>query len=235
MIYIALTMGLLSSLHCVGMCGPIALAVPVRTTHTGLKIFRYLLFNSGRVFTYSILGLTAGLAGRGFAWAGLQQWLSILTGIMILMVILFTRYSPHFTPLHNALTGITDFLKKLFARYLKQKGSWSLFILGILNGFLPCGMVYAALLGAIATGDYWSGALFMIAFGLGTTPALMILGLSGNMLGASVRSKIKFISPALAVTVAILLILRGLSLDIPYISPVVNEGKIIKCHACREK
>lgn len=230
MIYAAFTIGLLGSLHCLGMCGPIAFALPVRTQNVGLKFMKYLLYNAGRIFTYASLGLMMGIAGKGFAMAGLQQMISIVSGILIIASVLLIH-----NPIQNAMStkitlAVKEKLKGAFRFYFQDEHWYSLFILGVLNGLLPCGMVYAALFGALASGSYASGALFMAAFGLGTVPMMMLVSLSKNVFANRLKLFFNNVTPVMACIVGALLIMRGLNLDIPFISPSITGGEVHKCH-----
>jgi sulfite exporter TauE/SafE len=97
-----------------------------------------------------------------------------------------------------------------------------MFLIGILNGFLPCGLVYVALAGAIASGDAISGAAVMILFGLGTIPAMFAASVFGKFINIGIRTKLRKAVPALAILLAAVFILRGLNLGIPYLSPRLN-------------
>lgn len=227
--YAALLMGLVGSLHCLGMCGPIALALPVRTRSLGLKFIKYMTYNIGRILTYALLGMIIGLAGKGFAIAGLQQWVSIATGIFIIVSV-FLVHDTFLLDSFSISLIIKEKIKALFKKYFQDSRISSLFILGLVNGLLPCGMVYAAILGALSTGDAFSGALFMSAFGVGTIPMMLVIGLSGSIMGFKARSVINNLTPVFACLIAVLLILRGLNLGIPYISPSLASGVIPMCH-----
>ena len=113
----------------------------------------------------------------------------------------------------------SDFVKKGFVKLTKNGSPTSLFIFGIVNGFLPCGFVYVALAGAITTGGAASGALYMFLFGLGTTPIMFATSLVGKFLSATLKQKMNKLIPVFAIILAIIFILRGLSLGIPFLSP----------------
>ena len=220
MVYIsALTLGLLGSFHCIGMCGPIALAIPLKTDSWLARIFGGVLYNLGRAITYAVMGAVFGLLGRGLVMSGFQQWVSIIMGaIMILSVITPSIYKNRF----NADKGIFSFVGKLkmsLGKLFAQRSYRSLLMIGILNGLLPCGLVYFAIAGAIATGSSASGSLFMFIFGLGTLPMLLAISLLGNMITLELRKKITKLIPYAIVFIGVLFILRGLSLGIPYLSP----------------
>ncbi|MDQ2180246.1 sulfite exporter TauE/SafE family protein [Marinifilum sp. D714] len=220
MVYIsALTLGLLGSFHCVGMCGPIALAIPLKTDSWLARIFGGVLYNLGRAITYAVMGAVFGLLGRGLVMSGFQQWVSIIMGaIMILSVITPSIYKNRF----NADKGVFSFVGKLkmsLGKLFAQRSYGSLLMIGLLNGLLPCGLVYFAIAGAIATGSSVSGSLFMFIFGLGTLPMLLAISLIGNMITLELRKKITKLIPYAIVFIGVLFILRGLSLGIPYLSP----------------
>lgn len=216
MIYIAFMIGLSGSLHCLGMCGPIAMALPVRTSDPWIKILKYLIYNLGRVVTYAILGLLIGIAGKGLALAGLQQFLSIASGILIIASVLLIYNPFHFQWGHNAVSKIIKSkIQSGFQYYLRKTGFFSLFVLGLLNGLLPCGMVYMAMLGALTTGDAFSGAAFMAAFGVGTVPLMLAISLTGNMIGVKWRLLFMKGVPVIGCVVGVLLIMRGFNVPIP--------------------
>ncbi|WP_423129149.1 sulfite exporter TauE/SafE family protein [Gaoshiqia sp. Z1-71] len=214
-----LTLGLLGSFHCIGMCGPIAVALPLRSHSWLSKISGGLLYNLGRTLTYALLGILFGLLGRGIQLAGFQQWTSILLGILMILSVLFPYFFRQKISIGNLFTGyaarLISNLQQLF-----RKHDWSsLFLIGLLNGLLPCGLVYVAVAGAINTNQVTDGALFMALFGLGTIPMLLAVSLTGNAISAGLRSKMRKLVPYFVVLLGILFVLRGLSLGIPYVSP----------------
>lgn len=212
----AIVLGLLGSFHCVGMCGPIALALPVHNKPSLVKNGLIALYNLGRIMTYTVFGMAAGAIGESFAMAGLQQGLSIAIGVVLLVSV--------FLPFKNSMSGYGFFLwvKTAFNRVFSKGTRSSLFVVGLLNGLLPCGLVYVGIAGAAATGDFAQGALFMAAFGLGTAPMMFALPGIGSSLSVSSRSRIRKATPLLVTAMALLLILRGLNLGIPYVSPKIN-------------
>ncbi|WP_028978264.1 sulfite exporter TauE/SafE family protein [Sporocytophaga myxococcoides] len=214
MFYAAFIIGLVSSLHCLGMCGPLAFALPVRTTNKWNKLFKYLLYNFGRILTYALFGLVSGLIGKGFAVVGLQKVLSVSSGILIIMTIIFI-YNPIKIDLFSQLTNsINQKVKAGFQKYFQNSSFTSLFILGVLNGLLPCGVVYITLLSAIATGDSISGAIYMMLFGLGTMPMMLAVGLTGNVLREKLKPVFFKIIPLIGCIVGAMLIMRGLNTTI---------------------
>ncbi len=215
--------GILGSAHCAGMCGPIAVALP-GSDRSGLDLVAGRLFyNLGRTLTYMVMGAFAGLLGLGAALAGYQGWLSIMAGAVILVMLLFrSRF------LSTGAFFRSDYFKGLFNRLLRTPGNSSLLSLGLLNGFLPCGLVYLALAGSAAAGSLINSALYMGLFGLGTTPMMMALSLAPGWLSPVARQRLNRFIPIGAALLAILLILRGMSLGIPYLSPDLAGGG--SCH-----
>ena len=225
-IWLGLLTGLMGSIHCLGMCGPIALALPGSENSKSQLIWGRILYNIGRSLTYALLGAIAGLLGFSLNAFGSQQSLSIIMGIIIvLMAILPNKATMKVFPFLNNIQ-FPDRIKDIFNRSLKKGTPGSLFIIGILNGFLPCGLVYIAIAGAIAMGDVFLAALYMFLFGLGTSPAMFGMSLVGNFFNLELRRKFSRLIPVFGVILGILFIMRGLNLGIPLISP--TEEKIEK-------
>lgn len=224
-------LGAFSSLHCIGMCGPLALALPVQHLEVWQQRLAALMYNLGRVVTYSVLGLIFGLAGRTVYMAGFQQWLSIISGIVILLFIINYYF------LQNAwqpewAQRLQVFVQANMIRLLQKDRKGSFLFLGMINALLPCGMVYVALASALNFSDPVMSTGFMAAFGAGTLPLMMALSVAGNSITFSVRKKIKNAVPYLMTVMALILILRGMSLGIPFISPMMANapGEVINCH-----
>jgi len=215
----ALILGLMGSFHCVGMCGPIAIALPLNNSTWLTRISGSLMYNSGRTLTYAFMGVIFGLIGMGLKMSGLQQWVSILMGIIMILSVLVPALFEKSRFYENTVNRFTQFLKGHFHRLFMIRSYASLFLLGILNGFLPCGLVYIAIAGALATADTVRGTLFMVLFGLGTIPMLFVLNIAGNILSTRFRAAVRKIIPVFIVIIGILFILRGMNLGIKYISP----------------
>lgn len=211
--------GLFGSFHCVGMCGPIALALPKSKK---LLISR-LLYNSGRVVTYSILGLLFGLVGSRLQMAGLQQVISVSLGIIIILIVIIpASYRLKISAqlgLYKIFTPLKNSLGKLF----KQHSHLSMLGIGVLNGLLPCGFVYIGITGAIAIGNPVDSMLFMMMFGAGTIPIMITVTLLGGIINLNLRQKLSRLVPAFSLLLAVIFILRGLNLGIPYLSPKMEN------------
>jgi len=233
LIVAAFLMGLAGSFHCVGMCGPIALALPLDRTSNTTKAIGILSYNSGRILTYIILGSLLGFFGKGLKLAGVLQYVSITIGVLFILYVIVPGLVKKINYSNQYYIKFNSWVKNKLGKYLVKKSNTSLFILGLLNGLLPCGLVYSAMLGAILYGSVASGALFMLMFGLGTLPTMFILPYFSSSISASVRTKMTKLIPYVMVLFGILFILRGLSLDIPYISPPASQdGTEVKscCH-----
>jgi uncharacterized protein len=221
-IYAAFFIGLVGSLHCIGMCGPIAIALPVPNT-SNLSFFTgRILYNLGRVVTYAFLGAVLGLIGSKIALAGAQQVVSIVLGVVIIIAVLLPQKYKNYFAQHPLIQKLAHPLKSNIG-VLFSKGTFSaMFLIGILNGFLPCGLVYVALAGAIASGDAISGAAVMILFGLGTVPAMFAASVFGKFINIGIRTKIRKAVPVLAIILGVIFVLRGMNLGIPMLSPKVS-------------
>lgn len=214
--------GLFGSIHCIGMCGPLAFAVPSFHENRWLIIFDKLIYNLGRTLTYTILGILIGLIGRQLWLAGIQQSVSILTGIFIILAassrILKISYGNG-----KWVSKIAQPFNKLLSYAMRHKAGH--LITGILNGFLPCGFVYLAMAGALNTGSVMASAQYMLFFGLGTLPLMLAAMVSTGLAGPAFRRRINKAIPFVMLGLGVWFILRGLNLDIPYLSPAkVNEG-----------
>jgi sulfite exporter TauE/SafE len=230
----AFFIGLVGSLHCIGMCGPIAIALPVPTSSNLSFLTGRILYNLGRVVTYSFLGAILGLLGGRIAFTGAQQVVSIVLGVIVIVaVILPQRYKNYFAQ-HPVVQNLARPLRSNIS-VLFKKGTFSaMFLIGILNGFLPCGLVYVALAGAIASGDAISGAAVMILFGLGTVPAMFAASVFGKFINIGIRTKIRKAVPVFAILLGVIFILRGMNLGIKFISPKINAqtevSSEMECH-----
>ena len=226
--------GLFGSFHCIGMCGPIAIALPVPNSNNLSFVTGRLLYNLGRVVTYSFLGGVFGLLGSRLVISGFQQSVSIVLGIAIVIVVLIPpKYKAKISQ-HKFVQKITLPLKSGISDLFKQGTFSAMFLIGILNGLLPCGLVYVALAGAIASGDAISGSAVMILFGLGTIPTMFAATIFGKFINLNIRRKITRAIPVLALVLGLLFIVRGMALGIPYISPKISaqvvDDQNMDCH-----
>lgn len=223
----ALSLGFLGSFHCVGMCGPIALALPVHSKSNVFKIAGISVYNLGRIITYTLLGAIFGLFGESFSFFGFQQQLSITIGVVLLLSILLPLIFKNNFSISNPINVFISRIKSRMGKLFKSQKISSLYLIGLLNGLLPCGFVYLAIAGAMASGSILNGALFMLFFGLGNTPAMFSVAWISQLISLNVRNTIKKAVPVFVVFMAVLFILRGLNLGIPYVSPKFDTAKSV--------
>lgn len=231
LIYGGFLLGFFGSLHCVGMCGPIVLVLPSGSDSTPMLFLKRLIYNVGRAVTYAVLGFIFGLFGTSMQFFGYQQHISVIAGAAMLLLALAAIFGKKLS-FGSGILGI--FGKKFrsgMADFMRQNTFSSSILLGLLNGLLPCGFVYIALAGAAATGNPFHGALFMALFGIGTMPALLITALLPSW--STLRNKINTnkIVPVLSICLALLFILRGLNLGIPFLSPKYEQPHSEKHHS----
>ena len=227
----AIIFGLLGSFHCVGMCGPIAFMLPIDRKNKTKGIFQILSYHLGRLLTYSLIGLLFGLLGKGFYFFGFQQQLSIIVGVSMILIILFPKFFSKVNFSKN-INKIIFKVKNALGKELKKKGNDTFLTIGFLNGFLPCGLVYMAVFGALATTNALSGSLYMFLFGLGTIPLMTSVVYLGNFTKGTLRNKIQKTIPIVVVFIGVLFVLRGLGLGIPYISPAPITEVVSSTNAC---
>lgn len=201
------------------MCGPIAFMLPIDRTSKLKKMFQLSLYHIGRLFTYSFIGLLFGLLGKGLFLFGIQQTISVIVGLaMILLIIIphktFSKYN-FSKPVFKIITKV----KSALGKELQKKTPDTFFSIGFLNGFLPCGLLYMAIFGSFAFESIAMSLLYMVLFGLGTIPLMTLVVLARNIINDVWRQKIQKAIPVFVVLVGMLFILRGLGLGIPYVSP----------------
>ena len=228
MMWTAFILGLAGSLHCVGMCGPIALMVPGSGTASH-RLNRAFAYNLGRILMYALAGLIFGFVGKGLFVVGWQQGISVGFGVLLIVGVLFPALLKRWKPKAKWFSVMNRLKGRLFPLIRKQSVSGS-FVVGILNALLPCGLIYTALAGAILTGSPWAAAKYMALFGTGTALALMVLSMSGSVLVQRYRRELGRAVPLLMFAMGLIFILRGMNLGIPYISPKIEKDQPVKCH-----
>ncbi len=221
--------GLIGSLHCVGMCGPLALALPLPTKSIRQKVTGTLLYNIGRAFTYGLLGLIFGLLGVGLKLSGIQQWVSIACGLVMILSVILPGVIKLPQSGNKVSTSIYSTLKKKIGNSLSRKKLSSLLIIGVLNGFLPCGLVYVAITRAVTSQSLNDSVFFMIFFGLGTLPLMFAVAYFANIIKSRFLHQLRKAIPVFIVILGLLFILRGLNLGIKFISPEFKDNTEVKC------
>jgi sulfite exporter TauE/SafE len=223
MLYSAFIFGLISSLHCIGMCGPIAMMIPVDRNNPTKKAIQIITYHLGRLTAYAAFGFVFGWVGKGFFLAGIQQKLSLFIGVAMIITILIPEKILANYNFSKPMFRLISKVKTALGKQFKNKSYQSLFTIGLLNGFLPCGMVYVALFGAIAMQNVSFGILYMVLFGLGTIPMMSSVTYLNSFVTLSFRNKVQKVIPYVGVLIGVLFVLRGLGLGIPYISPATTS------------
>lgn len=218
----AFLIGLAGSLHCAGMCGPLLLALPA-CSKSRLSIYTgRIIYNAGRITSYIFLGFLFGTLGSAAVLYGFQQNMSVLLGAGIVFLVILPRKNKNKISRLPVFGFYNKKLQGFIGRLLNKNSAHSLLFLGILNGLLPCGLVYVGLAGAVASAGLASGMIFMAFFGLGTLPLMFTVSLIGHYAGIGFRRNLNRIVPFLALLLGAVFILRGLDLGIPYLSPKLS-------------
>jgi hypothetical protein len=216
--------GLFGSVHCVSMCGPLILALPFSGQSLWASVLQRLLYQAGRILMYGFLGLILGLVGQGFNLLGLQQALSLVTGFLLVLAgvsYFIKRNKPNTTATFKPLSLLT----KALGKYMNKP--YGGFIAGGLNGLLPCGVVYIALAQSVNLTTPVESIKFMLLFGLGTLPLLLITIMSPLFFR---RFKAPgMLIPLLFIVAGSFLLMRGLNLDVPFVSHSVNINGTMEC------
>ena len=225
----AFLLGLGGSAHCLGMCGPLVVMMPFKNFKGFHLVAAQSIYHLSRTLAYVSMGLIFGLFGQGISLFSKTQHLSIFMGALVILMVFFPKII--------ALLSTSRFFRNISSKhgqYLRKvqqtQSLGAMAILGFFNGLLPCGLSYAAVGGAIALGNTTHAVMFMLLFGIGTSPALMALGSAQNWLKPNLRLKFSKLSPIMGILLGVLLILRGLDLGIPYLSPKVEKS----CHTIEE-
>ncbi|HEY1056586.1 MAG TPA: sulfite exporter TauE/SafE family protein [Emticicia sp.] len=212
MLYSAFMIGLAGSLHCMGMCGPISMLLPGDKSKRGRYILGRLIYNLGRIFTYSILGLLIGLVGEQIALFTSQKALFIIVGSLILLAFILPARWLKSLDVLPYVSRLSNFIKSTLSVFYKKHTLFAQLVFGVLNGLLPCGLVYAALSGAFLMSEAWESVLFMALFGLGTLPMMLGFAFLGNNLRKLIHFKPKVVYTCSYIILAIWLIFKGVNL-----------------------
>ncbi|GAK93387.1 heavy-metal-associated domain (N-terminus) and membrane-bounded cytochrome biogenesis CycZ-like domain [Nonlabens ulvanivorans] len=219
MLWSGFILGLLGSFHCMGMCGPIAFLLPVNHKNPTQKAFQVSIYHAGRLFAYGLIGFLLGLLGKSFDLFGWQQQLSIAVGVAMIVMVITTYFIGMNFTVTKPLYRLVGKLKSAMGKELKKKTYDAFFTMGFLNGLLPCGLVYMAVIGAVGSGNALEGAAYMMFFGLGTVPLMTAAVYLGNVISIKVKTFMKKAVPVFVILIGLLFIVRGLGLGIPYLSP----------------
>lgn len=232
MLWSAFIFGLLGSLHCVGMCGPIALMLPVDRQNETRKFFQIFLYHLGRISTYALIGLFFGLIGESFTMFGFQQQLSIIIGVLMLLSVILPQSTLNSIKITQPLYKFIGKIKSEIGQSLKKKEMDTFFYLGFLNGFLPCGLVYMAVFASVAVSGLFNSAAYMMIFGLGTIPLMTLVIYAKDFIQSIIKFNVRKIIPVAVGVIGILFILRGMGLGIPYVSPKPATEQVDASKSC---
>jgi len=225
--YLAFFMGLFGSIHCAVMCGPLIVALQAGQKLSWLQFVNKLLYQIGRISTYGILGLILGLLGNAASFQGWQQAFSIITGLFLLVFGFSYLFARNSSTLAKWQTKAIQPFARTMGKWLYKPGGS--IVAGVLNGVLPCGMVYMALASAMNANTVFGSAQFMLLFGLGTLPLMIIFSLASNVSMKIVKVKFSTILPLLFIIMGIWFVLRGANLNIPYLSPLLHVDGALNC------
>lgn len=226
-LWTAFLLGLVGSLHCAGMCGPLLLALGKAGPPMANRVFiGRVSYHLGRVGAYSVLGIVFGLIGQAAVPDGFQRWLSVALGVGLLAGVVIPRKTTLTTPMFQWI----GWLKNAMGGLLRQNSYVAQALMGALNGLLPCGLVYVAAVGATATGHPVSGAAYMALFGLGTWPLMLGIHVAGRRVPLPSRLSLGAVTRGAVLVMAALLILRGMELGIPFVSPAFSTSASATCH-----
>ena len=214
MLFSAFLLGFLGSLHCVGMCGPIALALP-KAAHGWGAAVGALLYNLGRILTYLLLGLIIGVFGRGLFLAGVQSWFSVLIGGLLILVALLSLNVESYIKRFPAVQVLQNWVSRSMAKLLSREGLSTHFLIGALNGLLPCGLVFVAIAGAVLSDSWIQSALYMGGFGAGTLPLMLGTALAGQFISLNWRQRLRRLSPILLGLFGLYFMARGINFHLP--------------------
>lgn len=211
-----LVLGLGASFHCLGMCGPLVMAVPIKRTNTLTYAFGLTQYHLGKMFSYAVLGLIVGLVGMSLQTFKSLQILSVVSGVFIIIFAWgkFIKISFGQRITQKFVRFSSGALRILF----KSEIPFKPFFFGIINGLLPCGLVYIALMNSLVVGSPFQGALAMAFFGLGTIPVLTV----ARLVSGKIQWKTNRLTPILITLVGLMIVFRGLNLNIPYLSPKLD-------------
>ncbi len=206
----AWVMGLIGSTHCIGMCGPLAMALPISHTSTLDRIFHTLIYNLGRVSTYALYGTLLGVSHQILVPQMFQHEVSMLLGTLLLVISIYYLISHQRTIQLGASNKFYQKIASTLGKLYQSPSITNLYAIGLLNGLLPCGLVYMALATAFTTGTVFHSITFMIFFGLGTLPLMWSISFFAHLLHTNIRNIFRYMVPYIYALTGLLLIARGL-------------------------
>ena len=228
---LAFLMGLLGSLHCAVMCGPLMLSLPLQNTSLLKSALQLIWYQLGRILIYTLLGVLVGWIGNSFTVFANQEILSLTIGVLLVIFTILQLSGRQLKSINNLQQKMITPLSKLMGK-LYGLPIWGFFA-GLLNGLLPCGMVYLALATALNTASLQGGANFMFLFGLGTMPLMLMISLGGIYLKKYIRFNTQKLVPYFMLFMGTLLILRSADLGIPFLSPNNSTHTHVNVAECK--
>jgi len=203
-------LGLAGSAHCAGMCGPVLLVVMGGANSSRRAAGRAaLIYHTCRLSMYVLLAIPAGYAGRALALAGLGRVMAVVAGALLLVAATGSGGQRWMRPVSLAWSTVVICLGMKARTFTRQSPHFGYAVLGLVNGLIPCGLVYAAITTAAAVGSIAGSALFMSGFGLGTVPALLGVTIAAAAVPVTLRQRLRFVGPAVMAFAGLLLIGRG--------------------------
>lgn len=218
-------LGIAGSLHCVGMCGPLVMAIPFQQVKN--KFVAYFIYGISKTLAYVSLGIIAGLLGATFRSLKVQQTVSILAGMFIIIGVFFPVFMKRFS--FSGWDRLQARTNRIIGSQFQKSGLGKYGIIGFFNGLLPCGLVYAAIAVAIVQHSMYASIGYMFGFGLATMISMVTFLFLFHQFSVKARATMQKAFPVILVITGILLILRGLELGIPYISPEFTPGAKHSC------
>jgi uncharacterized protein len=226
MLTTAIILGFAGSLHCAGMCSPLAMAV---TNLKGPAFVNRILYNFGRITTYGILGLIVSSIGVALPIENFQNVLSIALGLMMIILAALGMTGIRIPFLTAGITTLTATLKTTFAKFLQRKNIFSMVLLGAINGLLPCGLTFLALSFCVTLASPLAGFFYMFAFGIGTLPVMLGLISIIGLITVRMKWNIKTVTSGLMAFSGVLLIARVFLMHIPEAHSHASVVEIVIC------
>lgn len=228
-----LFLGLAGGFHCIGMCGPLIVAIPFQGVESGWKkTIAYILYGGGKTMAYGMLGLLVGIIGGQAAQLTAQRYVSIGAGILLLLSVLVPMVFNYTNTTPGFVLNFTAWVNRNIANQFKNQKLYSFGIIGFFNGLLPCGLVYVAIAAAISAGCVSNSIMLMLFFGIATMLSLTVFSIVFQKLPMPVRNRLRQFFPYIIIITAVLLIMRGMQLGIPYLSPNFGGAEAECGHSC---
>ena len=207
----AAILGLAGSSHCVAMCGPLLLAInPTSLLSRQEAYVRILGYHAGRLLMYALLGVLVGYVGERLMMVGVGRVLAVLAGALLILAAAGSTIVARLGAIARGWSWLARLAASNASAFGQRHRRVGYVVLGLANGLLPCGLVYAALATAASSGGAVRSMMFMVGFGAGTVPLLLALTMSATTIPVAVRQRFRSVLPAVMILAGILLIARGI-------------------------